>query len=174
MYLWLAGCISPRMQEVGPDQLVYIDETGIDEREQYAYGWSLQGERCHAQRHGGRGHRLSLISAVRGSAPTRLIEPYVFSGHCERSWIEVWLERLCQVLPEGQKHYLILDNASFHKGGKLEEISSSYGHVLMYLPAYSPELNPIEKCWAVIKKKIRLLLSQGVELMQALEKVCSS
>lgn len=108
-----------------------------------------------------------------GSAPTQLIEPYVFHGHCERSWVEVWLEKLCQALPQGQKHYLILDNASFHKGGRLEQIASSYGHVLMYLPPYSPELNPIEKCWAVLKQKVRLLLSQGVELFKALEQVCS-
>ncbi|NAR31204.1 hypothetical protein GPS61_16070 [Acinetobacter haemolyticus] len=43
----------------------------------------------------------------------------------------------------------------------------------MYLPPYSPQLNPIEKCWAVLKQKVRLLLSQGIELMQAIEIVCS-
>lgn len=162
-----------RREEVGLDHLVYIDETGIDEREQYEYGWSLEGERCYAKRSGGYGKRLSLISAVLGSAPTILIEPYVFNGHCERSWVEVWLEKLCQTLPKGQKHYLILDNASFHKGGRLQEIASSYGHVLMYLPPYSPQLNPIERCWAVLKQKVRLLLSHGIKLMTAIEIACS-
>jgi transposase len=68
---------------------------------------------------------------------------------------------------------LILDNASFHKGGRIEEIAKSYGHVLMYLPPYSPELNPIERCWGVLKQKVRRLLSQGVALMKALKMVCS-
>ncbi|NAR31121.1 hypothetical protein GPS61_15525 [Acinetobacter haemolyticus] len=100
-----------RSEEVGLNGLVYIDETGIDEREQYDYGWSLQGTRCHAERPGGYGKRLSLISAVLGSASTTLIEPYVFTGHCKRNWFEAWLEKLCQALPKGKKHYLILDNA---------------------------------------------------------------
>lgn len=150
---------------------MYIDETGIDERDQYAYGWSLQGERCLAKRSGSRGRRLSLISAVLGSAPQALIEPYVFEGHCDRVWVEYWLERLCQCLPRGEKHYLIMDNASFHKGGEIKAIVEKYGHALMYLPAYSPELNPIEQCWAVLKQKVRLMLSQGVPLMEALQ-VC--
>ena len=48
-------------------------------------------------------------------------------------------------------------------------IIEKYGHALMYLPAYSPELNPIEQCWAVLKQKVRLMLSQGVPLMEALQ-----
>ena len=158
---------------MGLDHLVFIDETGIDERDQYTYGWSMQGERCQAKRSGKRGQRLSLISAVLGSQSHQLIEPYVFSGHCERTWVEQWLEHLCQSLPQGEKHYLILDNASFHKGGRIEEIAKRYGHVLMYLPPYSPELNPIEKCWGVLKQKVRRLLSQGIDLMRALQMVCS-
>jgi len=97
----------------------------------------MAGERCQAKRSGKRGQRLSLISAVLGSQPQQLIEPDVFSGHCERTWVEQWLEHLCQGLPQGEKHYLILDNASFHKGGRIAEIAKRYGHVLMYLPLRS-------------------------------------
>lgn len=93
--------------------VVYIDETGVDERDQYAYGWSLQGKRCLAKRSRSRGRRLSLISAVLCSAPQMLIQPYMFEGHCDRVWVEYWLERLCQHLPYGEKHYLIMDNVSF-------------------------------------------------------------
>lgn len=158
---------------MGLDHLIYIDETGIDERDQYSYGWSAKGTRHYAKRSGGGGRRLSLISAVRGNSPYQLIEPYVFTGHCARTWIEQWLEKLCQSLPKGEKHYLILDNASFHKGGRIKEIIQQYGHILMYLPPYSPELNPMERCWSVLKQKVRLLMSQGIELMKALELVCS-
>ena len=161
-----------REGEVGADQIVYLDETGIDERDQYAYGWSRRGERCEAKHSGGHGKRLSLIAAIRGSEPQQLIEPYVFSGHCDRRLVEVWLERLCQALPAGRKHYLILDNASFHKGGGLEEIARRYGHQLMYLPPYSPELNPIERCWAVLKQRVRLALSRGQSLIESIQQVC--
>ena len=87
-----------------------------------------------------------MIAAIRGSEPQQLIGPYVFDGHCDRGRAEVWLERLYQVLPAGRKHYLILDNASFYRGDSLEEIARCYGLQLMYLPPYSPELDPIERC----------------------------
>ena len=87
--------------------------------------------------------------------------------------MEQWLDKLCRSLPLGEKHYLILDNASFHRGGNIKQIVESYGHSLMYLPPYSPELNPIEKCWGVLKQKIRLLLSQNIPLIEALDIICS-
>ena len=50
---------------------------------------------------------------------------------------------------------IILDNASFHKSPKLEIIAKENGHRLLYLPAYSPDFNPIEHWWAKIKNQIR-------------------
>ena len=50
---------------------------------------------------------------------------------------------------------MILDNATFHHGGDVEEIIEGAGGKVMYLPSYSPDLNRIEKVWASLKKKIR-------------------
>ena len=46
-----------------------------------------------------------------------------------------------------------MDNARFHYGGDLQKIAKQYNIKLIYLPPYSPELNPIEQLWAVIKAK---------------------
>lgn len=59
-----------------------------------------------------------------------------------------------------QKHLLILDNASIHKGKEIDELAIQYNARLMYLPAYSPNLNPIEKAWSVLKRKVRQIVSQ--------------
>lgn len=45
-----------------------------------------------------------------------------------------------------------MDNATFHKGKEMQEILKKAGHTLLYLPPYSPDLNPIEKKWAQLKK----------------------
>lgn len=50
---------------------------------------------------------------------------------------------------------VIMDNATFHKGGRIQELIESYGCRILYLPPYSPDLNRIEKCWAWLKSRIR-------------------
>ncbi|WP_156623543.1 transposase [Faucicola atlantae] len=63
----------------------------------------------------------------------------------------------------------MLDNARFHHGGDLKQIAELYNIELMYLPPYSPELNPIEQLWAVIKQKVRLTLSNFDTLKECVE-----
>ena len=50
---------------------------------------------------------------------------------------------------------VIMDNARFHRMGKLELLCEEFGHKLLPLPPYSPEYNPIEKTWAHIKKHLK-------------------
>lgn len=54
-----------------------------------------------------------------------------------------------------EKSVIILDNATFHRMDKLREIAQKFGHIILPLPPYSPELNPIEKVWANLKKFVR-------------------
>jgi transposase len=50
------------------------------------------------------------------------------------------------------KSVIVMDNATFHKGQKMQKLIQDAGHTLRYLPPYSPDLNPIEKKWAQTKK----------------------
>ena len=170
LFNWL---LQRRQQEVGAKRIIYLDETGLDERDGYGHGWSQRGKRLMAQCSGRRGKRLNVIAAIRATCSRQLIEPYVFEGSCNTQVMEVWLDRLCQTLPQDKKHYLVLDNAAFHKGVSLQRIVQAYGHELMFLPPYSPELNPIERCWSTLKHHVGLLLNQGKTLMNAIEQVCS-
>ena len=64
-----------------------------------------------------------------------------------------------------------MDNATFHKGGRIKDLIESVGCRLLYLPPYSPDLNRIEKCWAWLKSRIRHLLLSAENLRTAMELV---
>lgn len=62
-----------------------------------------------------------------------------------------------------------MDNASFHKSDETKEIIENNGHRLLFLPTYSPDLNPIENYWAIIKAKIKKVIANYNELYSCVE-----
>lgn len=74
-----------------------------------------------------------------------------------------------EVLPKlTNKSVIIMDNASFHRGKKLEKLFEKYNHKLVFLPAYSPELNPIENMWGTIKQNLRSYYDYSKNLFENL------
>jgi transposase len=70
---------------------------------------------------------------------------------------EGWLEHiLVPALKNPAKSVLIIDNASWHKKDAIYDIADVYGFKVIFLPPYSPDLNPIEKFWANVKRRLRL------------------
>lgn len=81
----------------------------------------------------------------------------IYKDTMKSDLFEEWFERM--LIPSlNRKTIIILDNASFHRMNKLQEIAQRYEHIILPLPPYSPELNPIEKCWANIKELMRKIL----------------
>ncbi|STZ01726.1 DDE superfamily endonuclease [Moraxella atlantae] len=145
------------------DNILFMDETGFYQRQYYTHSWSPIGKPCYAKIDANKGKRLNLMGAMRLNE-FKLIAPITFEGGCNRVIVENWLHTLAQSLPKDEngnypKRVLVLDNARFHHGGDLKQIAELYNIELTYLPPYSPELNPIEQLWAVIKQKVRLTLS---------------
>jgi len=148
-------------------QRVYVDESGMDERDDYGYGWCERGKRFEALRSGRRTGRVNMIAAY---CEHQLSAPFTVTGACNRVVFETWLETcLLPTLVPGQ--VVILDNATFHHGGRVAQLIASVGCRLLYLPPYSPDLNRIEKCWAWLKSRIRKRLSSADSLRHAMEVV---
>ena len=108
------------------------------------------------------------------SGQKQFIEPLVFEGACTREVAENWLELLAGQLPQdedGQKqpHVLVMDNAAFHKGGRIKAILQKARCLLVWLPPYSPQLKLIERCWSSVKCKVGQWLDRGMDLLQAVE-----
>jgi transposase len=66
---------------------------------------------------------------------------------------------------------VIVDNATFHHGGRIAQLIEAAGAQVVYLPPYSPDLNRIEKCWAWLKSRIRNQLHHYDNLRDAVEAV---
>ena len=111
----------------------------------------LKGSRVYGMKNGDRQKRLSIVAALNQKA---IKAPLVFEGSCNRKVFEIYVEKvLIPELKPGQT--VILDNASFHKGGRIIEMIESVQCQVLYLPAYSPDFNPIENHRASIKNTMR-------------------
>lgn len=156
-----------QLAAIPASQRVYVDESGMDERDDYGYGWCERGKRFEAFKTGRRTGRINMIAAY---CERQLSAAFTVDGACNRVVFETWLETcLLPTLQPGQ--VVILDNATFHHGGRIAQLLASVGCCLLYLPPYSPDLNRIEKCWAWLKSRIRKRLAHSATLRQAMESV---
>jgi transposase len=78
----------------------------------------------------------------------------IFQGMTDTKLVLFWVkELLVPSLPPNS--ILVWDNATFHKSQKLKEIIEQAGHIMLFLPPYSPDLNPIEHKWYELKQRLR-------------------
>jgi len=111
-------------------QIVYVDEAGIDNREEYPYGYCEVGKRFHALKSGiWRTQRVSWIAALRQG---KVFAPMTFVGSCNHNLFEMWLEQC--LLPQLQKgDVIVIDNASFHHSQTIDEMVAEAGCELLDL-----------------------------------------
>jgi transposase len=144
---------------IDPEDLVYMDESGIDASLQREYARAPRGKQVISDVKGKKTERTSLIAAWLLEAK-EIIAPYAFNGYTDAVRFNGWIKKcLLPVLKKGQ--VVVMDNAAFHKSKKTRQLIESVGCTLLYLPPYSPDLNPIEKQWAVLKRKYRKLKYLG-------------
>ena len=127
---------------------VYIDETGFGASSFREYAYAPKGVCVEDKVSSNRYKRTTLIAA---RIEERFTAPLLFDGSCAALAFETWLSQmLCPLLDKS--HVVILDNASFHKGSRTVALIEGAGASLLFLPPYSPELNPIEKDFANLKR----------------------
>ena len=147
------------------EDLVYIDESGINSYIHRSHGWSKRGILIYGEVSGRRFARESFIAAKRGS---EVFAPACFQGTCNTAVFNCWIENfLVPALKLGQ--VVIMDNASFHKSEKTRKLIEDAGCELLFLPPYSPDLNPIEIFWANFKAKIKSTINNFETLKLAVD-----
>lgn len=100
------------------------------------------------------GKRYQRESFIAGKAGSKIIAPFCYQGTCNTDLFNVWVEQfLVPDLKPGQT--VILDNATFHKSNKTRDLIEAAGCKMIFLPPYSPDLNPIEIFWANFKRTVR-------------------
>ena len=130
---------------------MFLDEAGFSLALSVLYGWGKKGEPLIEAVPARRGKNLSVLGAfdVEGMVATTSK-----AGAMSRADVERFLQKdLLPLLLPGC--VLILDNASIHKGGQIERLVKRAGCRVLYLPPYSPDLNPIELAWAFVKRGVR-------------------
>ena len=150
--------------------MYFLDESGVDHRLCSPYARAPRGEPVYAEAHGSRRGRTSVISASRHG---RLVCPFTFEGYCDGDTVKTYFEgMLLPSIPPGS--VVVLDNAAFHRSPSLRTLVESFGCSLMFLPAYSPDLNPIEHIWATLKASIRGGLQEAEDKVAFIDKACLS
>jgi putative transposase len=140
----------------------------MDDNERYDYAYSVIGKKFHSSRPGHKKKRISMIACL---ADKSLFAPFMFEGHCDSKLFEYYVEEIViKVLEPNQ--VLIIDNASFHKPQRIKVLVESVGCKVLFLPSYSPDLNPIEKYWFKLKTKIKKWMRNKKEsLSRSMEQV---
>ncbi|NDE11823.1 MAG: IS630 family transposase, partial [Chitinophagia bacterium] len=127
--------------------LVFVDESGFAHDMPRTHGYAAKGSRCFGTHDWGAKGRTNVIGALLLGV---LLTVSLFQANINTSIFNAWvIEDLIPKLPP--QSVVIMDNASFHKGALMKKAIEDAGHALLYLPPYSPDLNPIEKKWSQAK-----------------------
>ncbi len=140
----------------------------MNDNDFYPYAYSTVGERYYEAHPG---HYKKRISMIGGLYNQNFMVPFMFQGHCNTAVFEQYVEKI--LIPQLTKgRIIVIDNASFHKSAKIKNLMRAAGIKLIYLPPYSPDLNPIEHYWHKIKNSIRKLMRNSKLLLEnAMEQI---
>ena len=135
--------------QVGGKTAVYVDESGFSNADVRRYAYAPKGISVSDKISGS--HRYTSTSLIAARIGDSFTAPVLFQGACDTLAFNAWLEhQLCPLLDE--THVVILDNAPFHKSSKTVRLIAQTNASLLFLPPYAPDLNPIEKDFANIKR----------------------
>jgi transposase len=142
-----------------PRRLVFVDETWAKTNMAPLRGWAPVGQRLHAKVPYGHWKTMTFIAALRCD---RIDAPFVFDQPINAASFTAWIEE--QLAPTlGPGDIVIMDNLSSHKKPAVRIAIRARGARLLFLPPYSPDLNPIEQVFAKLKHLLRKAAERSVE-----------
>ena len=159
----------PWMRE-RPHRLVFLDETSTTTKMTRLRGRAPCGERLLADAPFGHWGSQTFVAGLRCD---ELIAPWVIDGAMNRAIFETYVEtQLAPCLTPGD--VVILDNLSAHKSQASQTLLKAQGNWLLFLPPYSPDLNPIEMAFSKLKAHLRRHKARTLnDLWRAVGDICS-
>ncbi|MEH2005416.1 IS630 family transposase [Nostoc sp.] len=141
------------VQGILAEDLIFIDESGVNLSLVRLFARAPKGKRAYAPRPQKRNKNVSLIGAI---ALKGVITQVSLLGATDGLTFEAFIsQKLVPKLWKGAS--VVMDNCSIHKGQEIEALIEAAGAKLIYLPPYSPDFSPIENCWSKIKSILRSL-----------------
>jgi transposase len=145
--------------KVDPRRLVFIDETWAKTNMIRTHGWGPRGQRVRGKAPFGHWRTMTFIAALRCD---RIDAPCVLDGPINAASFTAWVEQfLVPTLKPGD--IVVMDNLGSHKGQAVRKAIRAAGARLLFLPPYSPDLNPIEQVFAKLKTLLRKAAERSVE-----------
>jgi transposase len=144
---------------IAADRLLFIDETWMKTNMAPLRGWGPVGRRLNAYVPHGHWKTLTFIAALRHD---RIEAPFVIDGPINGEIFLAYVETLLvPTLRPGD--VVVLDNLGSHKGKEVRRAIRQAGAHLIFLPPYSPDLNPIEQTFAKLKHLMRRAASRSID-----------
>jgi transposase len=152
------------ISQLPKSQLVYVDETGIDQYLYRPYARAPRGLPAQGKLSGRRYERTSIVA---GQCGRSIVAPLQYEGTMDGALFRYWFGKM--LLPSlAPGSVIVLDNARFHQKKILHGLAQKAGCSVLFLPPYSPDLNPIEKFWAWLKARLRKILPRFLSLDDAI------
>jgi transposase len=147
-------------------RLVFVDESGTHVAMDRLRSRAPRGERAYGKVPKNRGKNLTLIASMSLSG---MGESMCLEGATDAKAFEAYVEHfLAPSLSKGQ--VVVMDNLGAHRPKKVRELIEARGAELVFVPSYSPDLNPIEQAFSKIKNILRKLVARTHEaLLEAME-----
>lgn len=140
-----------RQGSINPKRLVFIDETWAKTNMAPLRGWAARGQRLIGRAPFGHWNTMTFVAALRHDG---IVAPWVIDGPINGESFRTYVEQvLVPELHEGD--IVVMDNLGSHKAPAIRRAIRAAGAKLFYLPAYSPDLNPIEQVIAKLKHLLR-------------------
>jgi transposase len=132
-------------------KLKFLDEAGSNLAMTRLYGRGERGARVIETVPQNYGENMTMLASL---SMAGIEAPMTINGAVDGVVFKVYIEEvLCPTLSKGD--VVVMDNLPAHKVSGIRELIEAKGAKLIYLPPYSPDLNPIEKCWSKIKTYLR-------------------
>jgi transposase len=148
---------------IDPSRLVFIDETWTKTNMAPLRGWAPLGMRLSAKVPHGHWKTTTFLAALRHD---RIDAPWLLEGPIDGESFQTYVEKvLVPTLHPGD--IVIMDNLGSHKGKAVRRLIRSAGAKLIFLPKYSPDLNPIEQVFAKLKHLLRKAQARTIDAVCA-------